>query len=125
MTPEELLNLVAERAALGNLQDEDDPNFGDLDEIDSRILDAAPDIARALIEARLTLAAERGLSEGAPDPAWTFCDIWRREYANGEYGMVFRDGTWLRGRLAGNRVARRDKADNQRAAMIAADQSTP
>ena len=33
MTPEELLTLVAERAALGNLQDEDDPNSGDLDEI--------------------------------------------------------------------------------------------
>lgn len=70
MTPEELLNLVAERAALGNLQDEDDPNFGDLDEIDSRILDAAPDIARALIEARLTLAAEQGRPEGAPSQGW-------------------------------------------------------
>jgi len=70
MTPEDLLNLYAERAALSNLQDEDDNHFDELDEIDRQIRSAAPDIARALIEARLTLAAEQGRPEGAPSQGW-------------------------------------------------------
>ena len=72
-------------------------------------------------ELRLTLAAEQGKPEGAPDPAWTFAEIWRRDYPNHESAMVFKDGTWLRGRLTHGQPATRGKEANQRAGMKAAD----
>lgn len=111
MTPEDLLNLVAKRAALSNLQDEDH-----LNEIDRQIVNAAPDIARDLIETRLTLAAEQGRVEGAPSEGWTHHGGFFERWEKGKAIVQLLNGwRW--------RVGRRKfrEASSARAGMIAAD----
>ncbi len=97
----------------------------------------------ALDEARLTLAAEQGKPEGAPDPTWEprggLLRTWWRDYRDGTIGTVHGnpDGSarWWRGEpgilvFDGDdsrtpRTIAEGIADSKRAAMRAADKATP
>ena len=81
--------------------------------------------SREIADLRLALAAEQGDPVGAPDPAWTrIGGGWERDYPDGEFGGVLRDGRWYRGTF-GQPARAHGQATGQRAGMIACDKDTP